>query len=366
MKNLCHRFILTSLSTFLFSVNLFSQATLPITRTTWNAGAPTGWTDNGTGSYTSTFACSTTNGGKLDGSGDYYQVFFTGTPDQLDYSLKITGTTTSSCLVEESPDGSSWSTIVNHTSISTSCTNFNYTLISTTRYVRWTYTRVAENLSLDDVSITVGGPPTCNLSTSGIASITCNNTGADIDPNNDYITFDLNPIGSVLGATYTVSVPVLYTISPTSASYGSATTFTLNNGSAGGGDVDVTITDVTGSPCTLVQTITDPGSCSSNDCGSETFDLSNATGSYLDNNYVGDNGVTWSFTESRDESTYSITGNGLMLRDVNSTLISSSVAGGIGSFTCSLRKAFTRAKAQASLDVTFGLCEEEKAPAPLL
>ena len=77
--------------------------------------------------------------------------------------------------------------------------------------------------------------------------------------------------------------------------------------------------------------------------GSETFTNSNATASYTNNNYVGDNGVTWSYTESRDESTYGITGKGLMLRQSsdNSKVVSSSVNGGIGNFTCKLRKAFT-------------------------
>jgi len=41
----------------------FSQASLPVTRTIWNAGAPTGWTDSGTSSYTSSFACTGNNMG---------------------------------------------------------------------------------------------------------------------------------------------------------------------------------------------------------------------------------------------------------------------------------------------------------------
>lgn len=45
------------------------QATLPTSRSLWNAGVPTGWTDFGTGSYTSSFACGgDNNGGRLDGS----------------------------------------------------------------------------------------------------------------------------------------------------------------------------------------------------------------------------------------------------------------------------------------------------------
>lgn len=202
-----------------------------------------------------------------------------------------------------------------------------------------------EGIYIDNIIITEsGGAATCNISSSGVANIACNNDGTIPDATDDYITFDLNPTGSTLGATYSVSASVGSITPNTGISYGSATTFTLDPGTAGGGtDIDITITDVDDGTCTFVQTITDPGSCSSNDCGSETFDLSNATGSYSDNSYVGDNGVTWTYTESRDESTYGITGNGLMLRNTTSALTSSSVAGGIGSFTCNLRKAFTGA-----------------------
>lgn len=78
-------------------------------------------------------------------------------------------------------------------------------------------------------------------------------------------------------------------------------------------------------------------------CGEETFTNSNLTSSYTTNSFTGDNSVTWSYVASRDESTYGITGKGIMLRrsSDNSKVTSSSVSGGIGDFTCKLRKAFT-------------------------
>ena len=81
--------------------------------------------------------------------------------------------------------------------------------------------------------------------------------------------------------------------------------------------------------------------------GSETFTNSNATTSYLDNNYVGDNGVTWTYVASRDENgdanVSGIAGKALMLRrsSDNSKVTSSSVAGGIGNFSVKLYKGFT-------------------------
>lgn len=143
------------LTLLLFANNVSGQATLPLSRTTWDVGAPTGWTDGNatTPAYTTTFACSGSNGGRLDNNNEYYMVYFSSSPDQLNYTIKISAAATSSLLVEQSTDGSSWTTIVNHTSISTSCSPYNYNLNSSTRYVRWTYTKTAQNLTIDDVSI---------------------------------------------------------------------------------------------------------------------------------------------------------------------------------------------------------------------
>lgn len=162
---------------------VYSQASLPVSRSEWNAGAPTGWMDgNGTTpAYTTTFACSGSNGGRLDNNGEYYTVNFNSEPDQLEYTLKVSGATTSSCLVEESADGSSWSTIVNHTSLPGSCTVYSYSLSSTSRYVRWAYTKVTENLTIDDVSITVPPctPPSGQATSFSTSSVTTGSMTVD-------------------------------------------------------------------------------------------------------------------------------------------------------------------------------------------
>jgi len=81
--------------------------------------------------------------------------------------------------------------------------------------------------------------------------------------------------------------------------------------------------------------------------GTENFSDSNATGSYSDGSFVGNNNITWSYVASRD-------GNGdannsginlpaLMLRrsSDNSKISSSSISGGIGNFSVKLYKGFT-------------------------
>ncbi|MES2800002.1 MAG: T9SS type A sorting domain-containing protein [Bacteroidota bacterium] len=102
---------------------------------------------------------------------------------------------------------------------------------------------------------------TCNLTNAGLTALTCNDNSTPIVTTDDYLTFSLNPTGAMLGTDYTVSVSA-GTISPTTGTYGSATSFQLQDGAAGAGNVTVTITDNTTGACTIDQVITDPGACS--------------------------------------------------------------------------------------------------------
>lgn len=79
--------------------------------------------------------------------------------------------------------------------------------------------------------------------------------------------------------------------------------------------------------------------------GSESFTNSNATASYTNGSYLGDNGITWTYVESRNQGDFPITGSSLMLRRVSdqSRVTSSPIPNGIGSFTCRLLKGFTGA-----------------------
>jgi len=105
-------------------------------------------------------------------------------------------------------------------------------------------------------------PPVCSITDSGLDDINCNDNGTGSDETDDYITFILEPTGNNTASTYNVSVPTGYSISPATGNFGISTTFQLNNGSAGSGDVVVTITDANDNTCTLDVTVTDPGTCS--------------------------------------------------------------------------------------------------------
>ena len=81
--------------------------------------------------------------------------------------------------------------------------------------------------------------------------------------------------------------------------------------------------------------------------GLEDFANSNATGSYSDDSFVGNNGITWTYVASRDangdENSSGINLPALMLRRVsdNSKITSSTISGGIGDFSMKLYKGFT-------------------------
>ncbi len=79
-------------------------------------------------------------------------------------------------------------------------------------------------------------------------------------------------------------------------------------------------------------------------CGTESFTSSNATASYTSSSYTGDGGVSWSYVKASDANTngYPIVGKGLILQNLaNSSAVSATATGGIGDFTCKLRKAYT-------------------------
>ena len=100
--------------------------------------------------------------------------------------------------------------------------------------------------------------PVCTISSAGLTNIQCNDGGTPMDPSDDFITFDLNPIGNLLGTNYTVSGAA---VTPTTGAYGATTSFSAPAGSAGGGDLTITLTDDTDAACTIDVTVTDPGSC---------------------------------------------------------------------------------------------------------
>ncbi len=108
-------------------------------------------------------------------------------------------------------------------------------------------------------------PRPCFLSDAGKLLETCDNNSTSGDGTDDFVRFSLNPRGVVLGGTYTVTVDNGATVTPTTGTYGSATQFRLQNGSADGTLYTITITDDDDTGCEITTTV-QRNSCSSEIC----------------------------------------------------------------------------------------------------
>ena len=119
-------------------------------------------------------------------------------------------------------------------------------------------------------TITILAPATCVGTCSMnavVADVQCNDNSSST-ANDDYITFELNPTGTNLSATYQVtsttgSVYLLSGALADNVPYGQATTFRMANGSAGSGDLSINVQDNSTSTCVQGPlTIPDPDICS--------------------------------------------------------------------------------------------------------
>ncbi|HCL06573.1 MAG TPA: hypothetical protein DHW64_11690, partial [Chitinophagaceae bacterium] len=111
------------------------------------------------------------------------------------------------------------------------------------------------------VAFTACAPIACSLTSAGETLETCNNNGTTATGADDYISFSLNPTGTGLGATYSVTASGGGTVTlaaggaATGIAYGSATAFRLQNGSANGTAYTITVTDVADGACTATTTV---------------------------------------------------------------------------------------------------------------
>ncbi|MCB0375755.1 MAG: hypothetical protein KDD04_07540, partial [Sinomicrobium sp.] len=178
--------------------------------------------------------------------------------------------------VDGSNDGSTWTTLHTETETASVTSCLYGTCPSAESYSFPTNTTAYTYYRLYGVSGTSRLTPYVNelyfsiapVEQSGLTDVTCNNNGTQFNLADDYLTFSLNPVGGT--GNYTVSVSGT-TVSPTSAPFGSATTFTLPAGTAGGGDRTLTVSGFTAG-CQVTETIVDPGACPPGPCGGTATD----------------------------------------------------------------------------------------------
>ena len=143
-----------------------------------------------------------------------------------------------------------------------------------------------------------------------ISNIGCTDNGTSEIYSDDLVTFDLTALRG--SGTYTLSVDGGYTVSPSSGTFGQSSSFTVSSGSAGAGDLSVTLSDDS-IPCTTMLTIPNqvnacaPGPCGEPDWNSPSLKTS-ITGLY---NIPGNGGNTGplSVLVDSDQGTFASTRN---------------------------------------------------------
>ncbi|MEZ5059298.1 MAG: SdrD B-like domain-containing protein [Saprospiraceae bacterium] len=120
----------------------------------------------------------------------------------------------------------------------------------------------------------------------GITGLTCNDNLTPTDGADDFIEFSLNPQGHNNGSTYSLSVNNGGTISlpggfpATNISFGAATSFEMQSGSADGTVYDITITDDSNPGCPYVFQISQ-SACSNDNVDIALVKVESSTGPYL-------------------------------------------------------------------------------------
>lgn len=166
------KLISISLKTFLalvftFSINVvdvFSQASLPTSFSgpNWRTALPPGWTQSGMGTdYAANYDGVGGSAGKIDGTGDYLQIYVNNQIGNLTYWLAGNSFSGGTFTVQESTNGSTWTTIRSLTSLG-SASSYTDTPLPTSRYIRFYYTnKVSGNVGIDGVTLTAASctPP---------------------------------------------------------------------------------------------------------------------------------------------------------------------------------------------------------------
>jgi gliding motility-associated-like protein len=176
----------------------------------------------------------------------------------IDFELLVNGTGTGANYQISTSDG-----------ILTAGTSGNYGQITT-------LTLLPNDLSADayTIAITDSSDPTCTItaaidnpceactiSAATLSMVQCQDNNSPGNPADDFISFEILVNGTSTSGTYTLTAAG-QTIQPGSGPFGSPVSFNLLPGSAGGGDITLTITDEADNNCTTTVLLNDPGTCS--------------------------------------------------------------------------------------------------------
>ena len=243
-----------------FATAAVAQTTLPTSWSFATATYPNGWTASGTAFYTG--SGNTPPACKLDGTGDYVVIWFASAPGALSYYIAGNSFAGGTFEVQESVNGTTWTTMRTFTTNlpSATYTQFTDNPQAASRYVRFFYTqKVSGNVGLDDVNLAAAaaGPqqeidcfyassPVITGGNIWVSGPVSTNTSFQIDVENNGTVNTLNISSAVITGTnasdFTVNTfpttvaangtaPVAITFNPSAAGTRTAT-LTINSDDA--------------------------------------------------------------------------------------------------------------------------------------
>lgn len=171
---------------------LIAPTTLPVNHSGPWSPLPTGFQGTGIGTYTTSLGGDSTPGSaKFDDTGDRLIISFSRAPSTLSYSLKgnpasTVATTNGTFLIQESPDGTEFTTVRTVTNKNSTDQTYSDSLSNKTRFISLSYqTKTSGNIQLDNLSITLFTSPW--LTWQSTFGINHPNNAAEVDSDQDGI-----------------------------------------------------------------------------------------------------------------------------------------------------------------------------------
>jgi endonuclease I len=151
------KLLLTGIGSALAAMMSFAQTSLP---TSWGfptTTLPTGWSSSGTGFSYYSASGNPAPAAKFAATGDKLTIFFSSSPGNLTYDLTGNSFSGGTFTVEESVNGTAWTTLHTFTAPPATYSPFTDVPNSASRYIRFNYTnKVTGNVGVDNVNIALG------------------------------------------------------------------------------------------------------------------------------------------------------------------------------------------------------------------
>jgi endonuclease I len=235
------KLLLTGIGSALAAMMSFAQTSLPTSSGFPTTTLPTGWTSSGAGFSYYSASGNPAPAAKFASTADKLTIFFSSSPGNLTYDLTGNSFSGGTFTVEESVNGTTYTTLHTFTAPPAVYTGFTDVPNSASRYIRFNYTnKVTGNIGLDNVSIALGSSTTQQINVKqGATTIVNGGTYSLSSPvsSNTPTTFTIQNLGTV----NTLNVSGVTITGPAAADY-SVGSFPPSVGPASSGSMVINFT----------------------------------------------------------------------------------------------------------------------------